>query len=206
MMIGIHLPLIIPNTTTSCNLQSTPPQQDPSAFQHSAWHSKYVLLMILSILERKNHLHKTPRILGNTDWQWRWQRQWSYVSATWPTRCLARTFLIAASSLSNKSKLPLGKYINSSVYQFHHVFPINNLMFLRLTQFGCNRGWHDFTVYTTKNIKNLGQKIQTLGKKYKPWAKPQTPHWLVQRQLVGSGLPGDWCSWQTPLPGLSPGI
>ena len=37
-------------------------------------------------------------------------------------------------------------------------------MFLRLTQFGCNRGWHDLTVYTTKNIKNLGQKIQTLGK------------------------------------------
>ena len=98
-----------------CNLQSTPPQQDPSAFQHSAWHSTDVLLMILSILERKNHLHKTPRILGNTDWQWRWQRQWSYVSATWPTRCLARTFLIAASSLSNKSKLPWSECTNSSV-------------------------------------------------------------------------------------------
>ena len=47
--------------------------------------------------------------------RWRWQRQRSYVSATWPTRCLARTFLIAASSLSNKSKLPWGKYIYSSV-------------------------------------------------------------------------------------------
>ena len=120
--------------------------------------------MIVSILERKDHLHKTQRILGNNEWQWRWQRQWSYVSATWPTRCLARTFLIAASSLSNKSKVPWSEYINSSVYQFHHVFPINNLMFLRLTQFGCNCGWHDLTVYITKNIKNLGQKIQTLGK------------------------------------------
>ena len=63
----------------------------------------------------ENHLHKTQKILGNTDWRWRWQRQWSYVSATWPTRCLARTFLIAASSLSNKSKLPWGKYIDRSV-------------------------------------------------------------------------------------------
>ena len=72
-------------------------------------------------------------------------------------------------------------------------------MFLRLTQFGCNLGCQDLTVHTTQTITNLGQKN-------KPWAKPQTPHWLVQRQLVGSGLPGDWCPWQTPLPGLSPGI
>ena len=30
----------------------------------------------------------------------------NYFSAAWPTRCLASTFRMAASSLSNKSKLP----------------------------------------------------------------------------------------------------
>ena len=62
---------------------------------------------------------------------------------------------------------------------------MNNLMFLRLTQFGCNCGWHDLTVYITKNIKNLGQKTN-LGQKNKPWTKKQTLGKASNASLVGA--------------------
>ena len=52
-------------------------------------------------------------------------------------------------------------------------------MFLRLTQFGCNRGWHDLTVHTTQTITNLGQKN-------KPWTKKQTLGKASNASLVGA--------------------